>query len=64
MIFASKTTLSQNNFKILRHKVTKNLTNLPRKFCESPLRGQFHQHLSEQAKWRTFYRFVAKFFVT
>ncbi len=38
MIFASKSTLSLNNLKILRPKVTKNLTNLPKKFCEFPPR--------------------------
>ncbi len=36
MIFALKSTLSLNNIKILRPKVTKNLTNSPKKFCESP----------------------------
>jgi len=36
MIFASKTTLNLKNLKILRSKVTKNLTNLPKKFCEFP----------------------------
>jgi hypothetical protein len=36
MISASKITLSQNNLNILRPKVTKNLTNLRKKFCESP----------------------------
>jgi len=35
MIFASKSTLSQNNLKILRPKVAKNLTNLRKNFCES-----------------------------
>ncbi len=34
MISATKSTLSSNNLKILRHKVTKNLTNFCRKFCE------------------------------
>jgi len=34
MISASKSTLSLNNFKILRPKVTKHFTNLPKKFCE------------------------------
>ncbi len=34
MISASKTTFSLNNLKILRPKVTKNLTNLLKKFCE------------------------------
>jgi len=37
-ISASKTTLSLNNFKILRPKVMKNLTNLLKKFCEFPPR--------------------------
>jgi len=36
MISASKTTLSLNNLKILRPKVTKNCTNLRKKFCEFP----------------------------
>jgi len=36
MISTSKITLNQNNLKILRPKVTKNLTNLCKKFCESP----------------------------
>ncbi len=34
MMSAQKT----NNLKILRHKVRKNLTNLPKKFCEFPPR--------------------------
>ncbi len=34
MISASKTTFRHYNLKILRLKVTKNLTNLPNKFCE------------------------------
>jgi hypothetical protein len=38
MITAAKSTLSLNNLKILRPKVTKNLTNLHKKFCESPPR--------------------------
>jgi len=38
MISASKSTLSLNNLKILRPKVTKNLTNLGKKFCEFPPR--------------------------
>ncbi len=36
MIFASKSTLSPNNLKILRPKFAKNLTNMPKQFCESP----------------------------
>jgi hypothetical protein len=39
MICASKTTFSLNNLKILRSKVTKNLTNLLKKFCEFPPRA-------------------------
>ncbi len=31
---ASKTTLNHYNLKILRPKVTKNITNLPKKFCK------------------------------
>ena len=38
MIFASKSNLSPDNLKILRPKATKNLTNLPKKFCEFPPR--------------------------
>jgi len=38
MISASKSTLSLNNIKILRPKVTKNLKNLRKKSCESPPR--------------------------
>jgi len=34
MISASKTTFSHYILKILRPKVMKNLTNLPKKFCE------------------------------
>jgi hypothetical protein len=34
MISASKITLSLNNLKILKPKVTKNLTKLLKKFCE------------------------------
>ncbi len=33
---ASKITLSQNNFNILKPKVTKNIMNSLKKFCESP----------------------------
>ncbi len=36
--FKKYCTLSLNNLKILRHKVTKNLTNFLKKFCESPPR--------------------------
>jgi len=36
MIFASKSFLNLNNLKISRPKVTKNLMNLPKKFCEFP----------------------------
>jgi len=36
MISASKTTFSLNNFKCLRPKVMKNLTNLLKMFCEFP----------------------------
>jgi len=35
MISTSKSTLILNNLKILRPKVTKNLINLNKKFCES-----------------------------
>jgi len=37
MISDSKSTLSPNNLKILWLKVTKNLMNSCKKFCESPL---------------------------
>ncbi len=36
MISALKSTLKLNNLKILRPKVTKNLTNFCKKFCKSP----------------------------
>jgi hypothetical protein len=36
MMSASKSTLSLNNLKILRPKVTKNLMNLSKTFCEYP----------------------------
>jgi hypothetical protein len=39
MISASKSTLSLNNLMILRPKVTKILTNLRKKFYESPPRS-------------------------
>ncbi len=51
MIPASKSTLSLNNFKFLRPKVTKNLTNLPKKFCE-PNPGLFVRILREKLKKR------------
>jgi len=35
MICASKSTVSLNYIKFLGPKVTRNLTNLPKKFCES-----------------------------
>jgi len=38
MMSASKTTFSFKNLKILRPKVTKNLMNLIKKFCEFPPR--------------------------
>jgi len=38
MISASKSTIRLNNLKILKPKVTKNLTNLRKKFCECPPR--------------------------
>jgi len=41
IISASKSTLSLNNLKILRHKVIKNLTNLRKKVCESPPAGVY-----------------------
>jgi len=36
---ASKSTLSLNNLNILKPKVTKNLTNLHKKLCESPTKS-------------------------
>jgi len=42
---ASKSTLSLNNLINLRAKVTKNLTNLPKKFCEFRPRSQISQNL-------------------
>jgi len=39
MISASKSTLSLNNLKILRLKVTENLMNLLKMFCEYPPRA-------------------------
>jgi hypothetical protein len=41
MISASKSTLSRKNLKILRPKVTKNITNLSKKFCESQSKKNF-----------------------
>ncbi len=48
MISASKSTLNLNNLKILRPKVTNNLTNLCKKFCESPPR---HSNCSSGGKY-------------
>ncbi len=47
-----KSTLSLNNFKILRPKVKKNLTNLGKKICEFPPRAfsiikAAHEHVDE-----------------
>ncbi len=42
---ASKSTLSLNNLINLRVKVTKNLTNLTKKFCEFRPRSQISQNL-------------------
>jgi len=44
MISASKSTLSQNNIKILRPKVTNNVTNFHKKFCESLHRVFAQEH--------------------
>ncbi len=41
IISASKTTYTHNNPKILRPKVTKNIKNLHKKFCEFPPRQAF-----------------------
>ncbi len=52
MISASKITLSLNNLKILRPKVTKNLTNLGKKFYESSpsLVSNFERKLQNRLK--------------
>ncbi len=44
MISASKTTYIHYNLKILRPKVTKNIKNLRRKFCEFPPRVLLYLH--------------------
>jgi len=41
LISASKTTFSHNNLKVLRPEVTKNITNLRKKFCEFRPRTSF-----------------------
>jgi len=46
MISASKSTVSLKNLKIVRPKVTKNLTNLHKKFCESPPRDKWVRYFS------------------
>ncbi len=46
MISASKTTFSHYNLKILRPKVTINLTNLPKMSCEFRHRVYFNLHFS------------------
>jgi len=43
MISALKATFSLNNLKILRLRVTKNLTKLLKKFCEFRSRSQSYQ---------------------
>jgi len=48
MIPASKSTLSLNNLKILRPKVTKNLTNLLKSFVNP--HADLHFSLTESAK--------------
>ena len=48
MICASKSTLSLNNLKILKPKVTKNLKNLRKKFCESPPRSLIELNLGKR----------------
>jgi len=45
MISASRSTLSQNDLKMLRPKVKKNLTNLPKRFCEFP---QYPKNVGEE----------------
>jgi hypothetical protein len=44
MISGSKTTFSHCNLKILRPKVTKNIKNLRKKFCEFPPRGRIFSY--------------------
>ena len=46
MTYASKTTFCLNNLKILRPKVTKNIKNLRKKFCEYP-----HSRASSKSKY-------------
>jgi len=53
LISASKTTLSHYNLKILRPKVTKNIKNLYKKFCECPPRIlQVHKFDSTKSNQR------------
>jgi len=48
MTSASKTTFCNYDLKILRTKVTKNLTNLHKKFCEFPSCSEFRQFYTTQ----------------
>ncbi len=72
MISASKIILSQTNLKILRPKVTKNLTNLSKMVCESspwfdiksvhenPMRSKTLKHHRKLVFWK---RFITKRFM-
>ncbi len=53
MISASKSTLSLNNLKFFRPKVTKNLTNFRKKFCESPPRCFMSFNPEGLLSWQT-----------
>ncbi len=48
MISTSKTTFCHFNFKILRLKVTKNIKNLRKKFCESAPRSLSQRNLTQK----------------
>ncbi len=56
MITASKSTLSINNLNILRAKVTKNLTNLPKKLYEFP--SSILVYLKEAEAINNFLKFI------
>ncbi len=46
MISASQSTLSLNNLKIVRPKVTQNLSNFNKKFCESAPKSESFKRLN------------------
>jgi len=54
LIAASKTTFSHYNLKILRPRVTKNLTNFCKKFCEFPPRLVNEGDRSREEFWNRF----------